>query len=269
MTDRRNSAPGGKYGPLYLRLMKLAGSEWRVSFGDVEEVLGFRLPDSARRHRPWWTNGGHGQALAWVNAGWRTSDVDLGGETLVFRRMDDSLGRAKFPSRKPVSGVREFEHPIGAEQGEPGNERRSGQDRVAASVSTDVDNRRRVDEGTVALRNALEPRVKQFLRDMYGEDWRRRAPGDWPLDLQGLLNVLLRHWNERPREYTHLSRKMRTFIYHAREARNAVSHFSGKMSGREALHYLDAMLQIATDFDAADQKEILEDLYEKQLAATK
>ena len=52
-------------------------------------MLGFTLPESARVHRPWWSNqrnGGHGHALAWQVAGWKTRAVDLEQETLVFER---------------------------------------------------------------------------------------------------------------------------------------------------------------------------------------
>ena len=88
MTDKRNTAPGGKYNPLYFHLMRLAGNEWRASFRDVEKVLGFPLPDSARRYEAWWENNDnrHVQAPAWLNAGWQTDEVNLGKETLVFRR---------------------------------------------------------------------------------------------------------------------------------------------------------------------------------------
>lgn len=81
------SAPPGKYAPLYHHLSARRNEEWRASFGEIEAILGFRLPDSARRHRPWWANGGHGQAHAWLAAGWRTHSVDFGKETLVFERM--------------------------------------------------------------------------------------------------------------------------------------------------------------------------------------
>ena len=80
----------GKYAPLYRCLCTRAGREWRVSFADLEALLGFTLPESARLHRPWWANqrsgGGHGHALAWQAAGWKTRAVDLEQETLVFER---------------------------------------------------------------------------------------------------------------------------------------------------------------------------------------
>ena len=94
-TDRerlmREAAARGKYAPLYRHLLSLRPeTEWRAGFGEVERLLGFRLPDSARIHRPWWANSrkgsGHSHALAWQAAGWRTARVDLEAETLVFER---------------------------------------------------------------------------------------------------------------------------------------------------------------------------------------
>ncbi len=86
----RRAVEGGKYSPLYRHLRARGGGEWRASFADLEAVLGFTLPESARVHRPWWSNqrngGGHGHALAWQMAGWKTRAVDLERETLVFER---------------------------------------------------------------------------------------------------------------------------------------------------------------------------------------
>lgn len=80
----------GKYFPLYAFLQKYTKDEWRIKFSELEKVLGFPLPDSARIHRPWWANagenGGHSHALAWEMAGWKTSQVDLVGENLIFIR---------------------------------------------------------------------------------------------------------------------------------------------------------------------------------------
>jgi hypothetical protein len=86
----RKTAQRGKYAPLYHHLVELSGKEWRATFNEIEKVLGFKLPDSARIHRPWWANqgegGGHSHALAWEVAGWKTSQVDMAGETLIFVR---------------------------------------------------------------------------------------------------------------------------------------------------------------------------------------
>ena len=82
----------GRYQRLYRHLRGLQGREWRTSFGEIEAIIGFELPASARLHRPWWANqrrgGGHSQALAWSVAGWKTAEVDMDAETLLFRRTD-------------------------------------------------------------------------------------------------------------------------------------------------------------------------------------
>lgn len=86
----RQAAERGKYAPLYRHLTRLPGHEWRTTFAEIEKILGFKLPDSARIHRPWWANqgeqGGHSHALAWETAGWKTSQVKMADERLVFVR---------------------------------------------------------------------------------------------------------------------------------------------------------------------------------------
>jgi len=84
------AAQRGKYAPLYNHLKGLSSKEYPATFEEIERILGFSLPDSARIHRPWWANqgerGGHSHALAWEMAGWKTSQVDMAGERLTFVR---------------------------------------------------------------------------------------------------------------------------------------------------------------------------------------
>ena len=86
----RKMATRGKYQRLYTYLSSLQVSEWRTSFRQIEAVIGFELPPSARLHRPWWGNqragNGHSHALAWGMAGWETAEVNMDKETLLFRR---------------------------------------------------------------------------------------------------------------------------------------------------------------------------------------
>lgn len=86
----RAMAIRGRYQRLYRHLGGLQVQEWRTSFGEIESIIGFELPASARLHRPWWANqrrgGGHSQALAWGVAGWETAEVDMDAETLLFRQ---------------------------------------------------------------------------------------------------------------------------------------------------------------------------------------
>jgi hypothetical protein len=77
-----------KYEPLQVRLRQTPGSRIRFSFREIEAILGFALPRSARTHAPWWANvgGSHVQAEAWMGAGWRTCQVDVPGERVSFER---------------------------------------------------------------------------------------------------------------------------------------------------------------------------------------
>ena len=87
----REVAARGKYAPLFRHLASLDARSWRATFRDVESILGFSLPNSARSHRRWWsnrTNGRHGHALAWQAAGWKTHAVDLAAEALVFEHVE-------------------------------------------------------------------------------------------------------------------------------------------------------------------------------------
>lgn len=86
----RQMAARGKYQRLYTHLCGLATREWRATFSEIEAIIGFGLPASARLHRPWWSNqsgdNGHSQAMAWGAAGWETAEVDMEAETLLLRR---------------------------------------------------------------------------------------------------------------------------------------------------------------------------------------
>jgi len=83
-----------KYDPLGSFLSSQASGEAPMSFAEVEKVLGFELPASARQHPAWWSNnvGTHVNARAWREAGWKTSRVDLGSERVTFIR-DPDVGR--------------------------------------------------------------------------------------------------------------------------------------------------------------------------------
>lgn len=64
----------------------------RMSFAEVEKVLGFKLPKSAYEHEAWWSNNatGHSHARVWLKSGWRTEGVDLAGRKVTFRRSNPS-----------------------------------------------------------------------------------------------------------------------------------------------------------------------------------
>lgn len=74
------------YQPLRDRLFFSGKSEVTMSFAEIETILGRPLPRSARIRSAWWSNNakGHVQAAAWLEANYRTSALDLGGERVTF-----------------------------------------------------------------------------------------------------------------------------------------------------------------------------------------
>ena len=77
-----------KYEALPQFLASVGGAAHRMSFREIETVLGFKLPKSAYEHEAWWSNNatGHSHARAWLKFGWRTEAVDLAGRKVTFQR---------------------------------------------------------------------------------------------------------------------------------------------------------------------------------------
>ena len=106
----REIANRGKYQRLYTYLCALTIREWRTTFCEIESIIGFQLPASARLHRPWWSNqtrgNGHSQALSWSAAGWETAEVDMEAETLLLRpKPTVAVRRLTFGEAWPVHSV--------------------------------------------------------------------------------------------------------------------------------------------------------------------
>ncbi len=79
-----------KYEALRRHLERTRGDRWEASFADIEQVLGFRLPASAREYHAWWAHENqpkHPHKRAWLGAGWRTSLVNLSKRTVRFERI--------------------------------------------------------------------------------------------------------------------------------------------------------------------------------------
>jgi hypothetical protein len=86
-----------KYEPLPQFLQGAGVASRRMGFGEIEQILGFKLPKSAYEHEAWWSNNatGHSHARAWLASGWRTEAVDLKGRKVTFQR-------AARPASAPV-----------------------------------------------------------------------------------------------------------------------------------------------------------------------
>ena len=84
---RSRAAARGRYAPLHRQLLSLAGDHWSASFAEIEAILGFSLPDSARLYPSWWSNGArHSHALAWEAAGFRVRPR-IAQEVALFERL--------------------------------------------------------------------------------------------------------------------------------------------------------------------------------------
>ena len=82
-------------------------TEWRTTFGELEEILGYRSPDSARLHRPLWSTtkvgSGHGHSLLRQEAAWLARVADINAEAPIFaystcthERLGDAGGKRRF-----------------------------------------------------------------------------------------------------------------------------------------------------------------------------
>jgi hypothetical protein len=86
----------GKYDKFATFLTASGKPEIRLTFSRIEEILGFPLPAS-KAYQAWWSNNPWNNVMTkvWLEAGYKTSQVDIASETLVFVR----------DGAKPASGA--------------------------------------------------------------------------------------------------------------------------------------------------------------------
>ena len=77
------------YDPLIEHLQQYQGSALVLGFDEIEDIIGDRLPPTARRHVAWWANSSardsHTWAHAWQAAGWKAK-VRMANGTAEFTR---------------------------------------------------------------------------------------------------------------------------------------------------------------------------------------
>ncbi len=73
-----------KYVRLTEHLAALDDQRWDATFADIESVLRFPLPESARTYQAWWANQMRSQSLSWQSAGWKATALDLDNERVTF-----------------------------------------------------------------------------------------------------------------------------------------------------------------------------------------
>lgn len=86
----RTREASGKYRALYKYLEHRYADVTVLTFSQIEDLLGFALPQRARTHQGWWATGAADVSVAphtaaWVLAG-RTATPNLVTKTVVFER---------------------------------------------------------------------------------------------------------------------------------------------------------------------------------------
>ena len=89
-TKRQGCAMSGKYLSLYKYLENRYANTVVLTFAEIEDLLGFTLPDLARLQQEWWTNADPNIAAPSYSHSWtlasRTARPNLLAQTIVFER---------------------------------------------------------------------------------------------------------------------------------------------------------------------------------------
>lgn len=90
----------GKYSPLKDFLLSRDQDHVPMTFAEIEDVLGIKLPAS-KQYPAWWSNNPSNNPMTreWLDAGYETASVNIRAERLVFRRRRTARAGA-FPSSR-------------------------------------------------------------------------------------------------------------------------------------------------------------------------
>lgn len=105
----------GKYNILGLKISSEPSTEVTYNFKNIEEILGFLLPRSARTYMAWWANDhSHSHANGgWLSYGWRVRSVDLVTEIVTFNKYDMTRNKVlstpnKHESLEQMKGTKQY-----------------------------------------------------------------------------------------------------------------------------------------------------------------
>jgi len=82
--------PKAKYEPLkgYLKFRAAFTNSVKLSFAQIDGIIGDNLPIEAYRSENWWTNSPeNAHANAWLEAGWETREVNLKEGYVIFQKI--------------------------------------------------------------------------------------------------------------------------------------------------------------------------------------
>jgi hypothetical protein len=101
-----------KYSALANYLREQEGDEVPLTFAQIKRIVGGKLPES-HRYRSWWSNNSFNSVMtkAWLEAGFRSEQVDMEAGKLVFRRSrsvrpptSDAAESGELSKRHPLIG---------------------------------------------------------------------------------------------------------------------------------------------------------------------
>ena len=103
----------GKYSRLGEFLRAQRSKEVPMTFAEIERVIGGKLPPNSPQYPAWWSNNPSNNVMTkeWLNAGFRTEQVDVKSRRVVFRRVDEKLAAttssppAKKGGHHPIFGA--------------------------------------------------------------------------------------------------------------------------------------------------------------------
>ncbi|WP_426437977.1 DUF7662 domain-containing protein [Bradyrhizobium genosp. P] len=100
----------GKYSRLGEFLRAQRNLEIPMTFGEIERVIGGKLPPNSPQYPAWWSNNPTNNVMTkvWLAAGFRTEQVDTKAGKLVFRRVEQNSSATTSPPRVKKSG----RHPL-------------------------------------------------------------------------------------------------------------------------------------------------------------
>ena len=95
-----------KYSPLGAYLRQQRRDVVPMKFAEIEKIIGGKLPASAR-YRAWWSNNDFNSVLTkvWLEAGFKSEQVDMAKHKLVFRRV-------RKPQAADAAGPAAGEHAV-------------------------------------------------------------------------------------------------------------------------------------------------------------
>jgi hypothetical protein len=104
----------GKYEPLGVFLRSQGADEIPLTFEEIERIVGTKLPANSSNYPAWWSNNPTNNVMTkvWLDAGFRTEQVDVKARRLVFRRVGKrgvppqvSKGSMMQGARHPLFGA--------------------------------------------------------------------------------------------------------------------------------------------------------------------